>query len=226
MRRFFGYKHWTLENNPRCFYVGKGLEGRAQWLKQRSRKHRWVQETLGCRIEVCSEFFTETAEIDALQWEVENIVIENSYTTQYAHTLDDIRCNFTKGGEGVTGNHVSRGKGRKLSPQECARISIMRKGKPTWSKGKKIGSRLSKKGWETRRKNGNDSPYNKGRHSDVYSLSTKKGHETRKLNNPNASSESSERMKQMVNNLTPEQLSARAKKSAETVRQKKNKSND
>jgi hypothetical protein len=24
--RFYGYKHWTLEEIPRCFYVGKGIK--------------------------------------------------------------------------------------------------------------------------------------------------------------------------------------------------------
>jgi hypothetical protein len=31
-RLIYGYKHWTLEEPPRCFYVGKGLKGRGpEW---------------------------------------------------------------------------------------------------------------------------------------------------------------------------------------------------
>lgn len=32
-RCFYGYKHWTLENVSRCFYVGKGLRGRPNYGK-------------------------------------------------------------------------------------------------------------------------------------------------------------------------------------------------
>lgn len=38
MSEFYGYKHWTLEEFPRCFYVGKGIASRAY--SKRSRNHK------------------------------------------------------------------------------------------------------------------------------------------------------------------------------------------
>jgi hypothetical protein len=52
-KRCYGYKHWTLEERPRCFYVGKGVTGRAE--SNRSRNHKWhaIVKRFGIRVEIC-----------------------------------------------------------------------------------------------------------------------------------------------------------------------------
>ena len=99
--KHFGYKHWTLEDPPRCFNVGKGLKGRAQ--SRRNRNHKWhaISKRYGLLVEVCVEFSTNK---EACAWEIDTIANDDLYTTNHSHDdHDDIRCNFTRGGEGITG---------------------------------------------------------------------------------------------------------------------------
>jgi hypothetical protein len=96
--RFCGYKHWTLETTPRCFYVGKGLKKRP--FNHKNRNHKWCAITgrLGLRVEVCVESLTN---FDACAWEIEQIAQEKTYSTNHSHDdLVDVGCNFTRGGEG------------------------------------------------------------------------------------------------------------------------------
>jgi hypothetical protein len=69
-KRFFGYKHWTLEDSPRCFYVGKGISARPR--KRSSRNHKWhaIVKRFGLRVEVCIGSVTND---EACAWEVDNI---------------------------------------------------------------------------------------------------------------------------------------------------------
>jgi hypothetical protein len=115
--RFYGYKHWTLEDIPRCYYVGKGLIGRAN--SNRHRNHKWhaIVKRLGLRVEVCVGPVTNE---EACAWEVENISKEGTFSTNHSHDVGDIGCNFTKGGEGTTG--------RKSSPETRAKISSSKTG--------------------------------------------------------------------------------------------------
>ena len=103
--RFYGYKHWTLEDQPRCFNVGKGLEGRS--VSKKSRNHKWhaISKRLGLRVEVCIGPVTNE---EACAWEIEWIARENTFSTNHSHTDDaDIGCNFTKGGDGSSGHKNS-----------------------------------------------------------------------------------------------------------------------
>ncbi len=98
--RFYGYKHWTLEESPRCFYVGKGLCSRTH--SHRSRNHKWhaVVRRFGLRVEICVGPVTNQ---EACAWEIEQIVREGTFSECHAHDAEDICCNFTRGGDGVEG---------------------------------------------------------------------------------------------------------------------------
>ena len=99
--RTYGYKHWTTEETPRCFYVGKGVEGRAQDTSCRSHKWRAVMNCYGLRVEVC---LGPVSDVEAIEWEIKNISLEDTFTTSF--TTEDgknIRCNFTRGGDGAAG---------------------------------------------------------------------------------------------------------------------------
>ncbi len=50
---FFGYKHWTNEELPRCFYVGKGLSGRSHLFRNRNHKWNAIVKRYGIRVEIC-----------------------------------------------------------------------------------------------------------------------------------------------------------------------------
>jgi hypothetical protein len=65
--RFYGYKHWTLEEVPRCFYVGKGIKDRAH-SKDRGKKWHAIVERLGLRVEECAGPMTNRR---ACTWEIQ-----------------------------------------------------------------------------------------------------------------------------------------------------------
>ncbi len=101
MGTFFGYKHWTLEDPPRCFNVGKGVQSRANstW----SRNHKWhaIVKRFGLRVEVCIGPVTND---EACAWEMENVALMGTFSRCHLHDVtDDIGCNFTMGGEGLAG---------------------------------------------------------------------------------------------------------------------------
>lgn len=148
MYRFYGYKHWTLEEHPRCFYVGKGTKGRPT---SKHRNHKWhaIVERFGLRVEICIGPSTNE---EACIWEIENIAKEHTFSLNHHHHADDIGCNFTTGGDtGTPGvkrpdlsirNSTNRGKpsplkGRKLSPEHRKAISDKSRGRTPWNKGKK-----------------------------------------------------------------------------------------
>lgn len=105
-QRFYGYKHWTLEDTPRCFYVGKGLQRRPFSTSRTHRSRKWhaIVKRFGFRVEICVGPITNE---EACAWEIESIVQENTYSMNYSHNGIDIACNFTKGGEGAPGRVVS-----------------------------------------------------------------------------------------------------------------------
>lgn len=114
--RFYGYKHWTLEKQPRCFYVGKGLKGRSKQLRNRNHKwHHIMKYFGGYTIEICVGPVTN-AEVSV--WEVKEILKENTFrqgSEHYRHNTSDIGCNFTSGGDGVIGRCHSEETKKKMS---------------------------------------------------------------------------------------------------------------
>ena len=98
--RFYGYKHWTLEEVPRCFNVGKGLVNRP--CSHDKRNHKWhaIVKRFGLRVEVC---FGPVTNDEARAWEIENIEFEKTFSMNHSHDDTDVGCNFTRGGEGNEG---------------------------------------------------------------------------------------------------------------------------
>jgi hypothetical protein len=116
MKTFQVYEDWTLESPPRCFYVGKGDERRVQFLK-RNGLHTRVAKHLGCRRVVIYETLSED---DALQLEVVKIAEHHTYV--YDSEYNGVGCNFTRGGDGVTG--------KRHGPETRARIIAALIGRP------------------------------------------------------------------------------------------------
>jgi hypothetical protein len=131
----FGYKHWTLEDPPRCFYVGKGVSGRAE--SRKSRNHKWhaIVKRYGLRVEICLGPVTNEL---ACAWEIENIIKESTFSVNHSHDdLNDIGCNLTNGGDGVRG-YVLTDAQREASRQinrEIANRPEVREAKSRKSKG-------------------------------------------------------------------------------------------
>jgi hypothetical protein len=118
--RFYGYKHWTLEDFPRCFYVGKGRSKRSHSHIQRNHKWHAVVERYGLRVEVCIGPITNEL---ACAWEIDAIIQESTFSTDHSHSSPEIGCNFTKGGDtGATGY--------KWSEEQRQRQSLKMKGRP------------------------------------------------------------------------------------------------
>jgi hypothetical protein len=119
---FFVYEDWTLEAEPRCFYVGKGRQKRINY-KYRNKKHAAVSTKYGVDRRVVLE---TTDESEALALEVSLIRERDTF-------MSDLGCNFTAGGEGVSA--PSHRKGKTISEQHRKNISEGKKGKPThWSR--------------------------------------------------------------------------------------------
>lgn len=121
--RFYGYKHWTLEETPRCFNVGKGTIDRCKSRKVRNHKWHHVVNRFGFRVEIC---VGPVSENEAFIWEIENILKEETYrpgAEHHVHNTDDVGCNMTPGGEGSAGY--------KWSAEQRAK----KQGKVPWNKG-------------------------------------------------------------------------------------------
>lgn len=98
MSAYFVYVDSTDDARP--FYVGKGDLRRVRQT-QRNAKHAWISEKLGYRREVVIQTSIEKLAFDH---EIELIAKLDTFTINYALRLDDIRCNFTRGGEGLSGH--------------------------------------------------------------------------------------------------------------------------
>lgn len=116
MKLYHVYEDWTLEETPRCFYVGKGDDNRVAKLKRQSKPHRDVAQTLGQRRVVV--FSTED---EALALERERAVIQERHVHPRDSEYNGIGCNRTLGGQGNSGRIVSE--------ETCRRISEAKKGK-------------------------------------------------------------------------------------------------
>lgn len=121
---FYVYEDWTTEEIPRCFYVGKGLLRRVHDLK-RNKKHTNVALKHGLKRVIVEKFVDEK----------QAFMLEERLIAERSTFMTDIGCNFTRGGEGVSG--PSKRKGTKLPATHCENISLGKRGKPThWSRPK------------------------------------------------------------------------------------------
>lgn len=92
-RILFVYLDWTLEDSPRCFYVGKGNENR---IKKRDRNEYWkrVAAKYGWRRE---KILSTRDPVFAYDQEIEWIAKMGTY---HYDRNDGWGCNFTRGGDG------------------------------------------------------------------------------------------------------------------------------
>ena len=130
MRIFQVYEDWTLEASPRCFYVGKGDDRRVQLVK-RNGLHTRTSKRLGFQRVV---IFETASEVDALNLEIAKIAEHHTYV--HDPSYNGVGCNFTKGGDGVTG--------KRHTPESRARITAALIGRPCSEETRrKIGARTS-----------------------------------------------------------------------------------
>lgn len=130
---FHTYIDWTLEEVARPFYVGKGNDSRTR-NPERNKKHKHVRRQLGHRREIV---FQSENEQECLIKEIE--IIAQYHTYVYDCNASEIACNFTKGGEGVSGfvhsietrqKLSAANKGKQLSNDHRQKLSAANKGVP------------------------------------------------------------------------------------------------
>lgn len=95
------YVDWTTDRFAVPFYVGKGLTARVKDHK-RNKKHTNVAKKHGCRREIV---FMSSCSNAVTQHEID--LISELHTYVGDDLTGELSCNFTKGGEGVTGRIVS-----------------------------------------------------------------------------------------------------------------------
>lgn len=109
MQRWHVYEDWTLEEIPRCFYVGKGDDDRIKKI-QRNRNHTDVVSLWGHDRRIV---LTTESEVEAL--DVERRLIAERHTHPRDSDYNGIGCNRTRGGQGNSGRIVSDETRKKLS---------------------------------------------------------------------------------------------------------------
>src|SRR5260221_3103689 len=100
MKQFHVYEDWTLEEVPRCFYVGKGDDDRVIRLK-RNEHHTEVATHFGQRREVV---FSSENELEAFDYE--RVLIKELHVHPRDPEYNGIGCNRTLGGQGNSGRVV------------------------------------------------------------------------------------------------------------------------
>jgi len=110
------YEDWTLEVEPRCFYVGKGDDDRVIKLKRTNERHIEIVSQLGQRRVIVTTGFDELAILDT-----EKRVIAERHTYVNDPEYNGIGCNRTRGGQGNSG--------RVVTEETCRKISASKRGK-------------------------------------------------------------------------------------------------
>ena len=125
-RKFYVYEHIRKDNNT-CFYVGKGTGNRAYNL-DRVNFHNSVRDEYGCRVEIIKDGLTEEEAFKLETERIEDYVITFGYGINiegyddYDHNLPYL-TNFTWGGEGVSGGHLSEEHKQKLSESHKGKLA-------------------------------------------------------------------------------------------------------
>lgn len=97
------------------FYVGKGVLHRLH-VRRRNRKHKRISTLYGCHREV---IWSSDSEQEALAYEEQLITFFGTYTSDWSNCTK--ACNFTVGGDGVSG--------RQLSAEARAKVSTAQRGR-------------------------------------------------------------------------------------------------
>jgi hypothetical protein len=111
---------------PRPFYVGKGKQKRIKFDKRNS-KHTFVRKQYGYSREIV---LVSEEEQECFLKEIELIAIHHTYYLD--PEASDIACNFTMGGEGISGWHhkeetILLMKSHERTIEHCENISKVRK---------------------------------------------------------------------------------------------------
>ena len=123
---YYVYLHRRASDN-KPFYVGKGKNTRSHSTFGRNKRWNNTYKKHGLIVEI---LYDNLSEEDAFNLEKDTI-------TEMKYHFEDTLCNMTDGGEGVSGykwntleNHVSnKMRGRKHTPEHCAKISEANKGR-------------------------------------------------------------------------------------------------
>jgi hypothetical protein len=102
---YYVYVDFTLEQNPRAYYVGKGLKARIK-RKFRNHKHQRIADSLGFDRRI----FLAT-EDERVAFDEEERLIRELKT----HVDDDFGANYTYGGEGASGRSMNEETRRRIS---------------------------------------------------------------------------------------------------------------
>lgn len=108
------YVDWTLEDPPRPFYVGKGLDERVD-LVRRNPRHTAIRKAHGIRREVVLSTDDEQCALDEEKRLIAELKTRGDIPGEWG-------ANFTEGGEGVCG--------RRHDEKTRQRISQTMKGRP------------------------------------------------------------------------------------------------
>lgn len=112
MKTFYVYVDWTLEDIPRCYYVGKGDESRVAKVK-RNKLHSVIVEQFGHRRVIA---FTTNDENLALEMETKLIIEHHVHINDVNY--NGIGCNMTMGGQGKSGRIVTKETRQKISDKK------------------------------------------------------------------------------------------------------------
>lgn len=96
--QYYVYVHFTSDTNT-AFYVGKGKLGRAFDLYHRSKKHKNIVLKHGCIHKTLSDSYTYDESV-VFEFETKTII---EYDTFYDYKKNRMGCNFTMGGDGMSG---------------------------------------------------------------------------------------------------------------------------
>lgn len=108
----------------------------------RSRKHKWVRAMLGCRVEVC---VIDMSFDESNDWEIAMISQMGTFTTSFKNSLEDIRCNFTRGGGGMTGRTRPKSERFRISESlKAKKLSRSVETRQRMSEGQRIACRSAK----------------------------------------------------------------------------------
>lgn len=126
------YEDWTIEDVPRCFYVGKGNLNRLRQ-SQRNVHHERIAAKYGLDRRIV---FNSNNNEECLQREIDLIAERHTYVRDPVY--NGVGCNYTLGGEGVTGyerseelrrHHSEVMKGHTTSPETRMKLSMALKGR-------------------------------------------------------------------------------------------------
>lgn len=147
-KKFYVYEDWTLEQTPRCFYVGRGTKNRC-YNKQRNQYHTHIRNLYGLDRKIVRGPVTHD---EAATLECQLIA---QHKTHFFGGADCWGANFSVGGEhGSYGNKQTDERrqkqsllmrGKKKSPETRAKMSASQSNRSLEHRMKLSQSRLNKK---------------------------------------------------------------------------------